>query len=211
MSEEVRQLLERTLAGDAAAARRLAQHLLPVIQARVARTLLRAAGIPPRFDVDEAVRDGVQDVLVHLLRDGAKELRRWDPARGASLRNFVGLVAERRTLSALSIRSRNPTTETATADDTLARHAEGRRSTSGLEARAAARDLLGRLLDRLKAEVPAETYRLFVLRYAEGCSTQEMIAATGLGKAVIEKRLSRLRPQLRAWREELMSAEATSA
>ena len=76
--------------------------LTPVIQARVARTLLahrsRLAG---GRDVRQEVEDLSQDVFLALFDRDGHVLRSWEPERGLSLENFVGLVAERQVLSFL--------------------------------------------------------------------------------------------------------------
>ena len=79
-----RSLLERVLAGDAASSRALVAALLPVVQARVARVLVRRRGGSGR-DVRQEVEDLSQEVFAILFADGARVLRAWDPSRGLSL------------------------------------------------------------------------------------------------------------------------------
>src|SRR5262245_29160958 len=88
------QLLRRALGGDETALSALVARLTPVIQARVARCLLRRAGAAgSRLRQD--VKDLVQEVFVALFEGRGRILLGWDPRRGLSLDNFVGLVAER--------------------------------------------------------------------------------------------------------------------
>ncbi len=95
-------------------------HLTPVIQARVARVVMRLARHLDRGVQREEVADLTQDVFLHLLDNDARTLRAWDPARGMSLRNFVGLVAGRHAAAQLTRRKKNLWNEEATADEDLA-------------------------------------------------------------------------------------------
>lgn len=49
--------------------------------------------------------------MVSLFTDQGRALRAWDPARGLSLENFVGFVAERQIASILRTAKRSPWTE----------------------------------------------------------------------------------------------------
>ncbi len=70
-----------------------------MVHARVARVLL--ASPLPVWHIRAEVEDLTQEVFAHLFDNNARILRGWNPARGASLRNHVGLVAERRVRSLL--------------------------------------------------------------------------------------------------------------
>src|SRR5689334_24844964 len=96
MNEWTPERIEAALSGDEGALRGLLRELTPVIQARVARALLRRRGLARGEDPRQRLADIAQDVYLELFRDRAKLLRSWDPARGLSLTNFVGLVAEQR-------------------------------------------------------------------------------------------------------------------
>jgi RNA polymerase sigma-70 factor (ECF subfamily) len=108
----------------------------PIIRFRVYRTLggRRRAG----RDVHQEVDDFTQDVLVALFQDDARTLRRWDPSRGMSMANYVGLVAERTARQRLRSGTRNPWSLEPTEDGALdraagpsdghARHVEARQS-----------------------------------------------------------------------------------
>src|SRR4051812_50171744 len=93
--EETADLVRRALAGDPASLDRLVEVLTPVVQARVARTLLanrhRLAG---RRVVRQEVEDLSQEVFLALFDRDARVLRAWRPERG-SLESFVGRIAER--------------------------------------------------------------------------------------------------------------------
>src|SRR5262245_1194983 len=90
--------IEAALAGDEGAVRQLVDELGPVIQARVARALLRRAS---GRSVRQEVEDLTQEVFASLFEDDGRILRAWDETRGLSLKNFVGLVAGRQATSIL--------------------------------------------------------------------------------------------------------------
>jgi len=100
-------LLRLALAGDRAARRSLADRLIEPIQREVAIALTRASHGSGQ-DVRQEVRDLLQDVLLTLFEHDARELRRWDPARGRSLASFVRLIARRRVARVLGQRRGNP-------------------------------------------------------------------------------------------------------
>lgn len=108
MSEERQRLLD-ALDGDPVRVRVLVNEWIPIVQVRVARALLRRKA--PCRDARQEVEDLSQDVFAALFAEDARVLRSWDPTRGLSLRNFVGLVAERHTGAILKSSRRNPWTE----------------------------------------------------------------------------------------------------
>ena len=127
-SDDKAVLVAHALSGDPAALTRLVALLTPVIQARVARTLLaRRFRLAAGRDVRQEVEDLSQEVFLALFARGGRVLRAWEPERGLSLENFVGLVAERQVLSFLRSSRRNPwPEETAFAEDELDAETEDR-------------------------------------------------------------------------------------
>src|SRR5689334_11040943 len=121
MSEPWPELIRQTLGGERAAASRLLGSLYPVVQSRVARVLWRTRRSADR-SVQQEVEDLTQDVFRHLFDEGGRALQSWDPARGLSLPNFVGLLAERHAVGVLRTDRRNPWTEEPTIDAALDRH-----------------------------------------------------------------------------------------
>lgn len=83
-------VINGAIRGDPRDAASLVDRLLPVIRARVRRRLAYAGA---RYA--EEADDLFQEVWHLLLRDEGRVLRAWQPERGASLENYVGLVAER--------------------------------------------------------------------------------------------------------------------
>jgi RNA polymerase sigma factor (sigma-70 family) len=190
-SEDMADLVRRALAGDPTALTRLVAVLTPVIQARVARTLLaRRFRLAGGRAVRQEVEDLSQDVFLALFSRDAHVLRSWQAERGLSLENFVGLVAERQVLSFLRSGRRNPRQEdpSFTAEDL-----EPETPERGPEEIAASRELLALLLDRLREEVSPLGQWLFELLFVEERSLNEVRAASGLSAAAVYAWRSRLR------------------
>ncbi|MCA9598888.1 MAG: sigma-70 family RNA polymerase sigma factor [Myxococcales bacterium] len=152
-----RQLLDRTLAGGSGAARALITELTPVVQARVARGLMRSAARTRGRDVRQELEDLTQEVFAALFADDARALRSWDPTRGLSLENFVGLVAERQVASILRSGKRSPWIEDPEDDRTLEESLGSIVPERILESR----DLLERLLDGVRARLSPRGLDLF--------------------------------------------------
>ncbi|MFT3765384.1 MAG: hypothetical protein QM820_07710 [Minicystis sp.] len=192
------------LSGDARAVRLLIDALTPVIQARVARGLLRSRAARGR-DVHQEVQDIAQQVMLALFAEGGRVLRAWDPARGLSLLNFAGLVAEREVASILRRRRRSPWTEEPVEESVLDVAPD---SGKGLERLVASRDLLAALYARMRSQLTDRGLEMFHLIVVDERPTAEIEAITGLsGDAIYawRGRLLRLARQIHA---ELMSESA---
>lgn len=183
--------LEAALAGDGGAVERIVALLTPVIQARVARCLLlyRRGGAAGR-DVRQEIGDLAQEVFLLLFSQDGKVLRSWRPERGLSFENFVGLVAERQTVSFLRSGKRSPWKEDPTLSEELdaepAREAEP-------ELAAASRDQLRRLFVRLKEELTPLGRQLFDLLFLQELDVGEVGQRTGLSADAVYAWRSRLR------------------
>ena len=184
-------LVRRALAGDPAALRELVALLTPVIQGRVARTLLaRRYRLAGGRDLRQEVEDLSQDVFLALFSRDGYVLRTWQAERGLSLENFVGLIAERQVLSFLRSGRRNPwKEEPLLASDELDPEAPE----SGPEAAASSREHLALLLGRLREELSPLGWRLFELLFVREMSQSEVEAATGLSADAVYAWRSRLR------------------
>lgn len=203
--DDIADLLRRALAGNRTALNRIVAVLTPVIQARVARTLLArrwrlAGGCTVRQDVE----DLTQDVFLALFARDARVLRSWQPERGLSLESFVGLVAERLVLSFLRSPRRNPWKEDPSffEDDLDVQAPE-----SGPEEVAANREHLALLLDRLRDELSPLGWWLFVLLFVKELSVLEVQAATGLSADAVYQWRSRLRGRVRKLLAEMSENE----
>lgn len=190
-SEETAALVLRALTGDQASLTRLVAVLAPVIQARVARTLLaRRSRLAGGRDVRQEVEDLSQEAFLALFANGARTLRAWQAERGLSLENFVGLVAERQVLSFLRSGRRNPWQED---PGFTPEELEPEAPDSGPEEVAASREHLALLLDRLHEELSPLGRRLFELLFVQERSLNEVRAASGLSADAVYAWRSRLR------------------
>lgn len=190
-SEDTVSLVKRALDGHPAAQNELVALLTPVIQARVARTLLaRRSLLAVGCSVRQEVENLSQDVWLALFDRDARVLRSWKPERGLSLPNFAGLVAERQVLSYLRNGRRNPWKEELSfADDELDPEAPD----SGPEEIAISREHLSLLHDRLREELSPLGWHLFDLLFIQELSQAEVQAATGLSADAVYQWRSRLR------------------
>lgn len=196
-------LVEQVLAGDAAAVRRLVDALSPVVHARVARILTRRAAGARGRDVRQELEDLAQEVFVALFERRGRLLAAWAPDRGLSLANYVGLIAERRTISALRSRRQSPWTEDPTEDTDLGRAAGG---SPGFERRVVEQDLLRAVLDELRAGLSAKGLRLFELLMIEQRSVDEICAEMEMQPAAVYAWRSRLARRAREIRAGLTEA-----
>jgi RNA polymerase sigma factor (sigma-70 family) len=207
-SEDTAGLVRRSLSGDRTALTRLVAALTPVVQARVARTLLaRRFRLAGGRDVRQEVEDLSQEVFLSLFANDARTLRSWQAERGLSVENFIGLVAERQVLSFLRSGRRNPWKEDPSfSEDEL----ETEALDSGPEEIASSREHLALLLDRLREELSPLGRRLFQLLFVQELSQAEVEAASGLSADAVYAWRSRLRRLARKLLAE-MSGSGVSA
>ena len=191
-----RLLLRQALERDPKAVRALVKQLTPVIQARVARVLLRREGAARGRDVRQEVEDLAQEVFVGLFSQQAKTLRAWDPERGMSLRNFAGLVAERQTISILRSGKRSPWTEDPTLDEQFSATPDARPTP---EAQTASRDLYCHLLDALRMRLSPLGLQLFEWLFIEQRTVEEICQLAHMKPGAVyawRSRLAKLARQL---------------
>jgi RNA polymerase sigma-70 factor, ECF subfamily len=162
--------------GSSAALAELVHLLTPVIQARVARSLLKQARTHGG-NIQQEVADFTQEVFVQLFSDGGRVLLAWDPERGMSLTSFVGLIAQRHICSLLRTpknpwrnSAREPSAFEATPAD------EG----GSPERQAASREELQLLLDALRKRLSPLGLEMFYRLYVHKESVEDIRKATGM-------------------------------
>ncbi|WP_437675880.1 RNA polymerase sigma factor [Sorangium sp. So ce131] len=180
--------MTRAIAGDDTARRGLVDQLTPVLRARVTRRLA-ARGAGSRSAHAE---DLIQDVLMALFDEEARVLRAWDPGRGLSLANFVGLVTERHVLSAQRTRSRSLWAEEPTSDDEIVTMSGAVDETESV---IAARELVARMFRRLAGELSPLGMQLLQLMFIEEVPIDRIAAELGM-----------TRTSLYVWRHRLVKA-----
>lgn len=178
--------IKRALEGNQATLTRLIDELTPVIQARVARTLLRWGTLGGGRDIRSDVEDLSQEVFVSLFADQGKTLRQWDVEKGLSLKNFVGLVAQRHTASILRNRKQHPWNEEPVLDMVLERHIENSHHISASatgaipsgaidsEEAMTSKELLRFLFRRLEEELSPLGMNLFHLIFVKEMSVEDV-------------------------------------
>ena len=195
-----RERVSSALAGDAAAVDWLVALLSPVIQRRVARALLRRAG--GGRSTRQEVEDLTQEVFLALFDNGGNVLRSWEPDRGMSLSNFVGLVAEREVASILRSGRRSPWTEDPTLSEELERASD---DAPGPEARMVSQQILAALLDHVRATLSPKGLDLFERIYVREESVETVCSATGMSHHAVYAWRSRLGKLVREFVAEQMS------
>ncbi|MEZ4450569.1 MAG: sigma-70 family RNA polymerase sigma factor [Nannocystaceae bacterium] len=181
--------VHRALGGDRQALTALLRELMPVIKVEVGVALVRRA-LPRRRDPRQDVEDFSQEVLLHLLADGGKVLRMWDPARGRSLPSFVRLITRHRISRILHGHRGNPwsdePTELGDFDDLMP---EASRDDRVLETR----EELRALLERLRGHLSERGVLLFQMIYAEQRPINAVCEAMGMTRGAVDAWMSRTR------------------
>ncbi len=199
-----RALLGRALAGSRADLRELVAYLTPVIQARVARALLGHGG-GARRNVREEVADLAQEVFGVLFARDARLLRSWEPDRGASLANYVGLIARTRAISILRTMQRNPWQDeplpAADLDGLLPPE-------SSVERRIESRQVLQAAFDAVWEATSPRGRRMLDLLFVQRLDNDAVRGLTGLSIAAVHQWRSRLTRAARAEVKRLMSEDA---
>lgn len=202
--QEMKDLLDLALSGDRAAQCDLVDLLTPVIQKRVVRELLSwRQGAASGRDVRQEVEDLSQEVFVTLFDHDARVLRTWEPERGLSLLNFVGLVARRRAAGILRNGKRTPWRD----DPTLIEDLDEPDDVVGPEELAASREMLHLVLDGLKVVLSPYGWQMFDLLFLQELSPEEVVRKTGKSKDAVYKWQSRLYQLARQIRDELSNPD----
>lgn len=197
-------LVREALAGDQAALSRLVATLTPVMQARVARTLLaRRSRLSAHRNVRQEVEDLTQEIFLSLFAKGGRVLRGWDGERGLSLENFVGLVSERHVVSFLRSARRNPWREEPESPGVL----DAPTREPGPEEAAVSREQLRFLLDRLRETLSPLGRRLFELLFVQELSVEDAMETSGLSADAVYAWRSRLRRLARHLMAEVSGTE----
>ena len=189
--------LGAALGGDAKELRALIAEWTPIIQARVARVLLRGGGASRGALLRRDVEDMVQGVFESLFANDGRVLRNWDPGAGLALTGWVAMIAEREAISAVRTKKRNPMTEAPTDADTLDRRESG---VASMERDVDSRSYVRELYARLAKELSPQGLEMFRALFVEEAEVEDICA-----------RLSTTADAVYAWRSRIRKAAARIA
>lgn len=198
------QLVEAALKREPAASDSLITQLTPVIRHRVGRVLMRSAALRGRNVERHEVLDLIQEIFVVLLDRDGRVLRAWDPERGLSLANFVGLVAEREAAAFLQSGRRSAWAESPTDDLFLAQTAADSEPERGL----ASKQLLERLLERLRARLSPRGFAMFHALYVQQQEIEVVAERFAISANALYTFRNRLRTEVQEIRQELGASPA---
>ncbi|MFC1641468.1 RNA polymerase sigma factor [Myxococcota bacterium] len=168
---------------DRAAISNLVAEVVPVVRARSARAVARwHAHREQNRDVKQEAEEVSQEILADFWANGVRILRGWNPARGLSLYNFLGLVAERQASKILQNRERCPW-----ADANAAAVDWQRLTTSETspETIVAARELMARLIPAARKRLSPLGFRVFELLLLQESTVESVCAETGLSRGAV--------------------------
>ncbi|HET9958506.1 MAG TPA: sigma factor [Polyangiaceae bacterium] len=180
-------LVQRALGGEAQAVRELIGLLHPVIKRRALASLTRYGQ-----GTQSEVEDVCQEVLIGLFREDRAALAAWDPERGLSLVQFVGMLAQRRVSSYLRSRANKPSRRTPTEPESLERLVN-QSASDQLDPHDPARETFHELADRLRATLSPLGLEMFYRLYVWEHSTEQITAQLGLTAEAVYQWRSRLR------------------
>lgn len=192
MSSADRELVEGAARREPAACTALVQRCTPIIRRRVARALQVHGARQGRTVERGDVLDLVQEVFVVLLDRDARVLRSWEPARGLSLDNFVGLVAEREARSIARSGRRSAWAERPTAYDDLSVHA----APHSPEGELSSRNELAQALCALRERLTPTGYAMFEALFVDESPVEEVAARFATTPNALYTFRSRLRREL---------------
>ncbi|MEO1482365.1 MAG: hypothetical protein AAFU77_09695 [Myxococcota bacterium] len=195
--------VRKALGGDRVALECLTDSLAPVIHARVARVLVRFGAAASARDIRQDVEDYTQEVYVALFRNGGEILLGWSPERGASLQNYVGLIAQRYVTGRLRS-SKHRTWNEVAVDELPVIPSESP------EARVESRELLVAVVARLGEQLTPQALQMFWSLIVEQRSVSDLSASTGLSTDALYMWRSRLLRKARQIAEEISLEKPSS-
>lgn len=202
------ELVRRAVEGQAAARHTLVVRLSPVVQRRVCRPLASSRAARGRTVQRSEVLDLTQQILLLLFDRDSRVLRSWDPERGLSLANFVGLVAEREAKAILRSGRRSAWAEKPTSDDDFSNVAVDARA---LEDHVVSREELQKIWHSLEEQLSPRGLELFHALLIEQHSIEELAEKFNMSPNALYTFRSRLRQQVQEIRRQLSSTPQPGA
>ena len=176
----------------------LTQQLMPVVRARVTRVLASVRSVRAEAE------DFVQEVFAQLFENSARILRAWNPDRGASLQNYVGLVAERRVRSLLRLGRVTQWREQLSTTPELESHAMPVESPARMTAE---HQYAARIIGAAQTRLSRRGSRMLDILLIQQRTVSEAVELTGMSTASIYAWRSRLQKLLRELARELRVAD----
>lgn len=199
-------LVRAALEGDETACEELVIRLTPIIQRRVSRALAVCRATRASGSQRSDLLDLTQQMLLLLFEERGRVLVSWDPERGLSLNNFVGLVAEREALTVLRSGRRSAWAETPTGDDILNAY----RDESKSENVVSARDELTSIWRRLEGQLSPRGIALFRALMVEELPIEKVCEAFQMSATAVYNFRSRVRQRVREIRDSLSWREGVN-
>lgn len=190
------ELISNVTRGDRAATRALVERLFPVVRARV--RLVQSRRVDLRV-LD--VNDLVQQVFVVLLEHDARQLASWDPARGATLEGYVGMVTEREVGNA-----GQRSTSRARHEVVVEGPVDAPTDSPSPEHLATTRDSVTRLGAFLDAQLPPKGRVVLKCLYSDGLDADETARVLGVNRQVIYNWQHRIRTLAREFQQGVVAA-----
>ncbi len=181
--------IARAVGGDRVLLTQLFDELIPVIRF-AARAQLRRFGVP-MGDVRLEEGDVVTEVTTRLLEHNARELRRWDPQRGKSLKGFIRMLTTRH-ISSLVYRANRKCSPLLAYDDTSGSASQTSHS------RSEASQLLRQVSEHIALCVSARDCKMFSL-WSEGWKAHEIGRELGMKENSVTRQLGRIRKRVQQW------------
>jgi RNA polymerase sigma-70 factor (ECF subfamily) len=204
--EDVR-LVHGSLNGDPGACETLVRRITPIVQHRVSRVMAHFRSRPGRPLERGDMLDLTQQLLLLLFENAGAILSAWDPARGLSLDNFVGLVAEREARAILRSGRRSAWAETPTRDDLVDAYGHD----PGVEHLVSVRDQISQIWSRLEAELSPRGLELFRALLIDEMPVADVRAMFELSETAVYNFRSRIRRRVRQIREHLEAPNCKDA
>jgi RNA polymerase sigma-70 factor (ECF subfamily) len=201
-ADDLKILIERALSGDGASVRALIDRLSPVIMRRVEATLWRRTG---RANAGQEAADMAQEVFVALFQADGRALRSWDPGRGMSFDNFIGLLAQHQVVSILRNKRTSPWRE----EPTVTEEIEPLGDTAvSPETITSSREDLRLLVDRLRETLSPRGLEVFQRMIIDEEPLEALVARTGMTRDALYQWKSRVLRTVRSLAEEIAADKA---
>lgn len=174
-------LIDAAIGGDPSARALLVSRLMPVIRARIARSMARL-GVR-RLDAADC-DDLAQEVWLVLMKDGAHQLAAYRSERGASLETYVAMIAQREVYNRLSRQlrlkrgSRYEVSSPALAE-------ASRDPAQDPEAHVVSKDMAVQLEEHLMTTLPKKAQLIFRYTFTDGLDADEIASILGVTRQVI--------------------------